>query len=279
MTNNPKDFVQRSTWRGLQAITRDWITIIGATVLSIYIGNWLVYLVTVWLIGCLQFSLTEALLHEASHYNLFPKKSWNDLAEIAIGLPFFHTVDQFREEHKIHHSNLGGLADPLLSDYKNHGLFNPKVNITWIWFLKPILGYAGLYYCHTLSIYPWREGKKIIAFWVVWIIFIIYSGNFQIFLLYWIIPFFWCYMSFLYWSEITDHYRTTTGIRSNLSPLKNLLHHNNGFHYVHHRYPAIPWYRLPEAMRTLTPGEGDICVSFADTYRALRRASVSPEPD
>ena len=210
MTSNPKDFVQRSTCRGLQAITRDWVTIIGATLLSIYIGNWLVYLVTVWLIGCLQFSLTEALLHEASHYNLFQKNHGTTWRRSPSELPFFRTVDQFREEHKIHHSNLGGPVDPLLSDYKSHGLFNPKINITWIWFLKPILGYAGLYYCRTLSIYPWREGKKIIVFWIVSIIFVIYSGNFETFLLYWIIPFFWCCMSFLYWSEITDHYRTTT---------------------------------------------------------------------
>jgi fatty acid desaturase len=214
------------------------------------------------------------LLHEASHYSLFPRRSWNNLAEIAIGLPFYRTCQQFRQEHKVHHASLGKCSDPLTSDYEAHGLFNPNVNITWIWFFKPVLGYAGYYYCRALSLRPWAEGRKIVAFWVIVFSLLVYVGALKFLFLYWLVPFYWCCMSFLYWSEITDHYRAPTGIRSNLSRLKNLLHHNNGYHYVHHHYPAIPWYRLPEAMRALSPEGGDACISFVDTYRALRRRPV-----
>ncbi|MDZ5649363.1 fatty acid desaturase family protein [Nitrospirillum sp. BR 11828] len=273
MANLPKDFVERNAWRGALAIIRDWGAIIAIAVTSYTIGGPIVYLIAVWLIGAFQFALTEALLHEASHYNLFPQKKWNDRAEILLGLPFFRTVKQFRIEHRLHHAKLGQPDDPIIVDYKAHGLLNGPINLTWIWFIKPFIGYAGYYYCRALSLSPRKEGLKILTFWTI-VLFIVFEvGIFKLILLYWIIPFFWCCMSFLYWSEITDHYLAKNGTRSNLSPVKNFLHHNNGYHYIHHKYANIPWYRLPDAARSIAPDGGEVCYSFLDTYKCLRRAA------
>jgi fatty acid desaturase len=152
-------------------------------------------LFSILLIGSFQFALSETLLHEASHYNLFPRRSWNDWAEIAVALPFFRTCRQFREEHKSHHVTLGQEDDPLILDYDAHGLFRPNINITWIWLFKPVLGYAGFYYCSVL-LRPWTEGWKIVAFCAAVFPLVVYLGAIKLLLLYWLIPFYWCASAF-----------------------------------------------------------------------------------
>jgi fatty acid desaturase len=268
----PKDFVERSDFRGFLAIARDWAAITSIIALALQLDSWLFYPLAVWLIGCFQFALSEALLHEASHHNLFRRRAWNDRLEVLYGLPFFQTVEQMRSEHVIHHTRLGKPGDQLVADYEAIGLNARDANVFWLWFVKPILGFAGWYYCRALSLRPWREGRKIFVFWLVILVAFAAFGILHLLVLYWLIPFVWACQSFLYWSEITDHYRTETGIRSNLSRLKNMLHHNNGYHYTHHHYPTIPWYRLPRASAALCPGEGDVSRSFLDTYRALVKA-------
>ncbi|ATB40900.1 fatty acid desaturase [Cystobacter fuscus] len=275
MSSTPQQFVQRSNLRGFLAIGRDWAAIAAVITVALWLDRWYLYPVAAWLIGAFQFALSEALLHEASHYNLFRKRSWNDRLEFLYGLPFFCTVAQMRAEHLVHHRRLGMPEDQLVADYRALGLDRPGVNMFWIWFVRPVLGFAGAYYCGVLSLRPWKEGRKIVAFWAVVLLICAALGVLHLLVLYWLIPFFWSCQSYLYWSEITDHYRTRTGIRSNLSPITNFLHHNNGFHYTHHHYPTIPWYLLPKATEALFPGQGDICHGFLDTYRSLSLSSGS----
>lgn len=270
-----KDFVERSWFRGMLAIAGDWTAIAVVIAVSIVIDKWWLYPISAWLIGSFQFALAEGMLHEASHYNVLPDRFANDRTEILCGLPFFRTVEQLRSEHVIHHARLGKPEDHILGDYEALGLFREKVNVVWIWLIRPILGYAGWYYCGALRLRPLREGWKIVAFWTCALTACIVLGVVKFLVLYWLVPFYWCCMSFLYWSEISDHYRTATGIRSNLGWINNLLHHNNGYHFAHHNYPAIPWYRLREAAETLTPDEGDISGGFLDTFRALRERPQS----
>lgn len=278
MGQKPRDFVERNALRSWLAIARDWAAIAATIALSLQLDSWLFYPFAAWIIGSFQFALSEALQHEASHYNLFKTRAWNDRLEIFYGLPFFRTVEQLRREHVIHHTRLGKPEDHIVADYTALGLYKPNVNLFWIWFVKPILGFAGYYYCSALSLRPLKEGRKIIAFWIVVLGSCAAFGVLHLLLLYWLIPFFWACQSFLYWSEITDHYRTKTGIRSNLGRIRNLLHHNNGYHYTHHHYPTIPWYRLPAAEHALCPDQGDICYGFFDTYRDLVRHPLAAEP-
>ena len=79
---NPKEFIERNTLRGLRAVCRDWLVIAGAISLSIYIEHWAVWVASVWVIGIMQFALAEAVLHEASHYNLFRSRHLLSLIHI-----------------------------------------------------------------------------------------------------------------------------------------------------------------------------------------------------
>ena len=66
-------------------------------------------------------------------------------------------------------------------------LLGPEVNIAWIWFFKPVLGYAGCYYGGSASIRPWREGRRIVAFWgVVLLPAVVYIGALKLLVLYWL---------------------------------------------------------------------------------------------
>jgi fatty acid desaturase len=269
----PKNFVERDGLRGALALLRDWGAILLVAALSVRADSLVVYAVSVWAIGCFQFAIGEALLHEASHYNLFRRRRWNDDLEFLYALPFFKTVSGFRSEHAQHHLRLGGAQDHVVADYERFGFFEPDRNLFWLWFVKPVTGYACFYYVSGLSLRPFKSGVKIVAFWALAVFGFWYFGGLQFLLLYWIVPYAVSYCSLLYWSEVRDHFNAACGTRSNLSPVANLLTHNNGYHFVHHKYPTIPWYRLREAHNALCPRAGDISHGFLDTYRQLKSAA------
>ena len=263
-------FALRSNARAWLAIARDWLAIALLIYAGVRIHSWLLYPVLAWLIGSFQFALSESLLHEASHYNLFRTRSWNDRLDFLYGLPFFRTAAQLRREHIVHHRYLGQPQDQLLADYEALGLYRSGLNLAWMWFFRPVLGYAGMYYASALTLRPWKCGLRIAAFWLIVLGSLLYLHRLSGLFWYWLVPLWWGCYSQLYWSEITDHYRTRTGIRSNLSRLSNLLHHNNGYHFTHHKYAAIPWYMLPAATRVLCAGQGDVCYGFLDIYKSIK---------
>ncbi|MGA7315908.1 MAG: fatty acid desaturase [Silvibacterium sp.] len=266
----PRNFVRRSNLRGFLAIARDWLAIAALIYIGIRVHRWLLYPILAWLIGTFQFALSESLLHEASHWNLFQTRRWNDSLDFLFGLPFFRTTEQLRLEHKIHHRFLGEPQDALHLDYEKMGLYRPNVNLVWVWFCRPLLGYAGVHYALALTLKPIKDGMKIIVFWIAVLSLCAYLHWLRELALYWLVPLLWSCYSNLYWSEITDHYRASTGIRSNFNPWSNFLHHNNGYHFTHHTYASIPWYLLPAATRALCADRGDICRGFFDVYRSIR---------
>jgi fatty acid desaturase len=232
-----------------------------------YSSIWL-YLPSVWIIGVFQFALSESMLHEAAHYNLFANKPLNNNLEFLYALPFFGTTRLYRKEHLLHHTHLNKPDDHIIEDYNKIGLTSLVPNFFWLWFLKPVTGFAGLYYTRRISFTPFfNEGIKITAFWLIVLAAGYYLEALQIIFYYWLIPMFWCCNSFLYWSEIRDHFNTYSGTRSNLNKVYNVLTHNNGYHFSHHRFPAIPWYNLPVVHKhLLTENKGDLSAGFIMTY-------------
>ena len=268
----PQDFVVRSNLRGFMALFLDWGAIFGLIGFSIWLDNWVVYLLSVWAIGSFQYSIGESLLHEASHYNLFKTKKLNDYLEWIYAIPFFVDMTQYRGDHTGHHYKMGTKEDHLVEDYEIHGLNKPKKNMFWMWFIKPIIGYAGYFYIRfAIELNPPKSAFKFLIFWTPVILTCWYFGILDILLLYWFVPFLWSFSSFFYWTEISEHYNTKNSTsRTDLSFLKNFFHHNGGYHYIHHEYPTIPWYNLPEAHKALCPEGIDTSKGFIDTYRQIK---------
>ena len=272
MQPKAQDFVQRSNLRGFTALFFDWGVIFGVIGFSIWMNDWIVYLISVWIIGAFQYAIGESLFHEASHFNLFKTKKLNDYLEWVYAVPFFVDMNQYRTEHLDHHYQMNTEVDHIVRDYEVHGLNNPKKNLFWMWFIKPIIGYAGLFYLRfAIQLNPPKSSIKFAIFWIPVVSVFWYFDVLHILAMYWFIPFLWSFASFFYWAEITEHYNTKSGSRSDIGFLKNLLHHNGGYHYIHHMYPTIPWYNLPKAHSTLCPEGTDISRGFIDTYHQMKK--------
>ena len=264
---------RRRGWLSLGAILRDWIAIVGVAALSIRVNHLAFYVVAVWVIGFFQFALSEAMLHEAAHYNLFRRRWLNHAMEVLYGLPFFRTVAQYQPEHRVHHARLGAPDDELINDYGRLGLYKQNVNVFTVWILKPLLGF-GAYYVTILTLQPWREGVKIVVFWAVVLAVFLTLGRLDLLVLYWFVPLLWPNYAFVYWSEVENHYNTRSGTRTRANWLYNFVAHNGGYHAVHHKYPLIPWFNLPRAHALLLGECDDVSFGFLDTYRQLRSAVV-----
>ncbi|NIG54375.1 fatty acid desaturase [Chitinophaga sp. Cy-1792] len=274
-----KEYLIHNNTKAVLAITRDWSVIFLVAWLNIRYPSIYLYLPSVWLIGAFQFAIGESLLHEASHHNLFRQKRLNYYLEFLYALPFFKTVEQFRHEHLVHHSRLGKMEDHLVEDYRKMGLFNPRYHFAYIWFIKPLIGLPGIHYIRTISLRPFKSGWKIIAFWAVVVALFAISGKLLWLVKFWLFPLYWSGAAYLYWSEISDHFHTVSGTRTNINAFTNMVTHNNGYHYIHHKYPTIPWFRLPEAYVKLAPIQSDITTGFFETYRQIVRNKSAHIPN
>ena len=268
---NPKEFIERNTLRGLRAVCRDWLVIAGAISLSIYIEHWAVWVASVWVIGIMQFALAEAVLHEASHYNLFRSRHLHHRLQFLYAWPFMQTMNDYQAEHLAHHKYLMTERDQTSVDYKMYGLAKRQPNLFFIWFIKPFTFYPTWHYLrHGNAALDRANWLPLGLFWIAVGGLFVALGQAQYFLLYWIVPLLWVYPILNYWSEIEEHYNTSDGSRSNLSRVINFLTHNEGYHTVHHRYPTIPFYNLPKAHAAFVGDESDISRGFLDTYRQLQ---------
>jgi len=164
--SSPQDFIERSNFRGFLALGRDWAAIIVTALFSLWADNFFVYLACVWIIGTFQYAIGEVLLHEASHYNLFKNKKLNDYLKIFYAFPFLITISEYRSEHKDHHYKMNTEFDHIVADYEFQGLNNPKKNMFWLWFIKPVIGFGGYFYLRTqISLDTLKHPVPMLVFW------------------------------------------------------------------------------------------------------------------
>ncbi|WP_161564971.1 fatty acid desaturase [Okeania hirsuta] len=110
-------------------------------------------------------------------------------------------------------------------------------------------------------------------FWIP-TLFISYNlGVIKILLLYWFIPYLFIFPVILYWNIIVNHYHTETGTRTVINPISNWITHNNGYHYIHHLFPNIPWYKLPKVHQELYPEGAEVTNNFFDSFKQLQSKS------
>ena len=252
MTARPKDFVVRSDLRGLLAVTRDWAVVLGLATLGATVDQLWLTLVLIVLIGRWQFAIGEALIHEASHHNLFATRSWNDRLQFLYAWPFFVHLAAWRRQHLAHHALLGTEGDHIWEDYQELGLTESDPDLVWVLFGRPLCGLVALDYVRSLfAINGLRDWLRVGAFWAVVTAFSAVTGLLDEVLLYWVVPQLLVFSTTLYHSEIVDHFRTFDGNRTRTGWLSNLIGHNNGFHAVHHTWASIPFHQLPAAHAAL----------------------------
>ncbi len=111
---------------------------IGAAIgISLAVDHWLAWLLAVWFVGFMQFTLSEAVLHETSHYKLFSSRKLHHRLQFLYAWPFLQTMGDFQAEHLAHHRYLMSDKDQTKIDCQIYGLGKPKPNLFFIWFIKP----------------------------------------------------------------------------------------------------------------------------------------------
>jgi fatty acid desaturase len=271
-------FTKRNDLKAFFAIFGDWLIIVLLIYFSEYMDSNTITAFCLIAIGYFQFALGEAIVHDASHRNLFLAASRNDHFDFLYALPFAMTVRQYRKEHRSHHQNFGSPRDHIVADYAAFGLTSTaKPNLYWILFGRPLIGFCALgrilWLVRTTTI---EDRRRICLFWLT-VATASVTCNFSRHLaFYWLIPLLFIFPVFLYWSEIGDHYRAPSGTRSRVGLCYNFFWHNNGYHSLHHRYPLIPFHQLAYAHRALEIDDPDAVSGWFGIWLAVSRPLDDP---
>lgn len=110
-----KMLLQKSNWKGLWEVIHTWLWIAVAFILAGLYPNIITIIIALFIIGGKQLACS-IIMHDASHYALFEKKSQNNFVGKWFGAyPVFNNLTQYRPYHYKHHMATGTSEDPDIS--------------------------------------------------------------------------------------------------------------------------------------------------------------------
>lgn len=208
----------------------------------------------------------ECLTHEASHFNLAPNHTLNDvLGNIFVAVPTFQIVEQFRAGHiPKHHLRFGTSIDPDLRRYDDldiHSIDRSSAKAFTKDILRRLPGYVGGWWWNTGSSWltvllglAWH-----IAFYITPLsIFVGLPRALVLWGTYFVVPFVMVLPVLRLIGEAAEHVYTDAdtifaATVSNVGIIHRLLihPHGDGFHLIHHLWPSVPHHQLKRAHREL----------------------------
>lgn len=281
-------------------IAAEWVLIAAAIYAGAHYWNPLLYVLLVVFIGARQHALL-ILMHDGTHYRLFRNRRLNDyVGELLLAWPFFVTMRSYRRNHIAHHLHMNTDRDP---DWRRK-LDQPQwrfpkhwAEIAWLLFgdVSGLNAIALIRLARSLA----AEGDEAprsyvlarLAFYLAAAGLIIISGGLHLFLLYWVVPYFTWLAMILHLRSIAEHFSipdgagVRAGVRTTrINKLERLLvaPNNVSYHAEHHRFPSVPFYRLPELHRLLSSApEFAEVAHLSDGYLGVlnecSRKAVGPE--
>lgn len=241
-------------YRWLMAATIDWGVIVGALALSLYANSLAGHLLAVLVIGNRQHALS-ILGHDGGHRSVCRTRWLNDaLTNLLCFWPLGVGIHSYRKFHFAHHRLTGTPLDPEL-EFKRRAApcyDLPATNrVLGRQFVKDLLG-GGIREVIGLvkQIRPITLGDRFgpLLWWTIAGSACLYGGCWQAPLLWFgaIVTTYWATFRLRIWIE---HMGTNCTHRVWLCWWQRLLFapHNTWYHYEHHRWPAIPFARLPAA--------------------------------
>lgn len=265
-----KELHEVDPWHAASGIFLWWLLILGCIQASIVSNSLFLQLLLFILIGCLQNGLIS-WIHEASHWNLHRNKRINDLiADFVLCGPTGVSVDQYRWHHGNHHRYLG---DP----QKEIELAAWTCIRGWKLFFEVAKYLLGFYALNIIlrrkrfsgpdSNFPPPPAKSVTA----WCGFILgnlalllmcsLQGKWYLYFLMWVAPLFTIALLISSFRTLVEHQNGSEICKTKLvkmspvtrifqcSQLERFLIAPVGFyyHYEHHLYPCIPYYKLADA--------------------------------
>ncbi|MEM1113479.1 MAG: fatty acid desaturase family protein [Pseudomonadota bacterium] len=259
-------------------IAATWAWVLGSLALAAFYPHWLVYTISFIVIASRQLAMTH-LVHDASHYRLFPSRRANDmLCDLFAAGPVLISTESYRVQHLPHHQHLGDH----LKDSDQRTWYNVKGAHFWRRSLLTLIGWEavqtfGSYMQASNSVagkqagggdLAWRLacaalGNGLILAWCVGL------GEPWLYVWLWFLPMFTLTMYLLILRVVAEHQtldyarqgedradqdfdaplvRTISGGligRFLLGPM------NFNYHHEHHLAPGIPYANLPQLHRRL----------------------------
>ncbi|HEY9631982.1 MAG TPA: fatty acid desaturase [Coleofasciculaceae cyanobacterium] len=182
--------------------------------------------------------------HDAMHGTVFPQNHRiNDfIGSLASRMYVLLPYKTLLEKHRLHHRYPATENDP---DFCGQGQKNP-----FVWYIKFMKGYL--------------EGKQS---WVLLIgMSIIFYGlllglNIPIsnLILFWLLPLLLSSIQLFYFGVFLPHRRPSGGYRNRHRAQSSyysivgsfIACYHFGYHWEHHEYPYLPWYKLPSVVTKL----------------------------
>ncbi len=230
--------------------------LIGGVVIATWAGA-LVFLLTLNISAAPIFLIAPGILfqtflytglfitaHDAMHGTVAPRnKKLNDfIGALCVGLYAIFSFKRLRVEHRKHHANPGSEDDPDFHDGQHPGF--------WRWYVHFLLTYV-----------TWMQIAGMA------IVFNILERGFGIstinLLIFWVAPSLLSTLQLFYFGTYLPHREPEEGYdnihraRSNkFSVLWSFITcYHFGYHWEHHEYPRVPWWRLPEVREQASGGK------------------------
>lgn len=282
----------QDNWHGILAAVEDWLVIFGCICTSyqvyqhypLYLSLPL-YLLTIITLGSRQRALAT-LLHESSHGSITKNRKINHLLGTVFGgWNIFQSWTIYHKSHVIeHHAHIGDAdRDPdykAIIDYGLYGKDRSKAKLKqYIFniFFSPSQTLSYIKYLFYNRIYnqlePWKERLIRLIYIFIVLSIIIYTNNFIIFCVYWLVPMFTTANWVGSLIELAEHYPLieVASEKNELYYSRNRLNissieyfflgmHEESWHLVHHLFPRMPFYRQAEAHQWLMTDPNYACL-------------------
>jgi fatty acid desaturase len=240
----------------LAFVALDYAVIFGAAAAAVRLQSPVVTAAAMVIIAGRQVALSN-LKHAASHYALFTRKAHNDHCDWLLSFPILQSVSLYRAAHLDHHREFT-LRLPNRYEYLHDVLRLPALSRwrrTWVVFLRPLLGHAGFDFLR-------ETGQELMAapgialrlavHWAALLAAFAALGWLHHLLLFWLVPLVWLQPVLTLWAEVSDHFGAADETRNQRGIFYALLFKGHDmYHWVHHQYPYVPFYRVKALQREL----------------------------
>lgn len=258
-TSALRELGARALFPWLTDAAMDWLVIAAALAM---IQHW-PHVYTV-LAGCLIIGNRQHALailgHDGTHYTLSHNAAFNDfLTNLFCWWPLGLTVSGYRALHYAHHKNTGMENDPELGHKR---LRSPQWDLPatpWTvlrYALKDLIGYSLADYSIIVRFSKpqrKREYLPLALFHIAALAILLAVGGWPMAAA-WYFSLVTSFMMFFRLRLWLEHQGTDDTQRLSLTWWQAALlsPHNAWHHWEHHKYPTIPYHRLPQARQRLT---------------------------
>jgi len=259
-------------WHAAIAVATD-LAIIAAAIAAAQVFGWIVYPISVVVIGSRQRALST-MVHEAAHGTLARNRTFAGIvATVFSGYLVFTTLNAYKASHVAgHHGRFGNPElDP---DYKymlRKGVYDTDDRKTYIWrtFIKPLLlGNVPSYLAYVVKARSFSvanrssrlENLALCTYWTAILACAVVFDQATNLFLFWIVPFLTSYQIIGWFIELAEHaplmaspddlHRTRNRHSHWLERFLTGMH-GESYHLAHHLRPRVPFWRMAQLHRIL----------------------------